>query len=197
MTTLEIILVIGAIALLAITVFAIATAKLYKEKHERIQKRFGSEYDRVLEQTGDARKADRLLENRVKRVRSFKIRALPSAEKRLYQDRWHSIQERFVDSPQGAVRDAHELVLQLMSAIGYPDAEVDQRVEDVSVHHPELVGHYRAACDVARGARSSTASTEDLRQATIHYRALFDELLEEHPPKRSWLPGREPEPART
>jgi hypothetical protein len=116
---------------------------------------------------------------RIKRVRRFPIRALEQPARRHYQERWYAIQQRFVDAPAGAVREAHELVLQLLTALGYPEDTIDQRIEDVSVHHPHLTEHFRVASEVARNARSSEASTEALRQAVIHYRALFDDLLEE------------------
>ncbi len=108
----------------------------------------------------------------------WQMRTLDGRELRHYRSRWDAIQQRFIDSPVSAVREAQALVVSLMTARGYPDANMETRLRDLSEHHPQLVEHFQKASVIARAARLSQASTEDLRKATIHYRVLFDELLE-------------------
>jgi hypothetical protein len=179
MTTMEWVMVVGAIAVVVLAVLAVFAAKGRRmRRHEHLQRQFGPEYERVVEKIGSERAADRVLAGRLDRVERFELRTVPSEEQRGFRQRWYQIQQRFVDSPEAAVREAHELVLEVMRALGYPDADVVQRVDDVSVHHPEVADNFRSAAEVARNVRSGTVSTDDMRQAVIHYRALFDELLE-------------------
>src|SRR5205085_7778008 len=133
---------------------------------------------RAVNQYGDQRKAEAELAAREKRVRKLEIRALASEEQRRFAGAWQKTQARFVDEPSQAVRDADGLVKEVMQARGYPVGDFEQRVSDVSVDHPNVVTNYRAAHDIAARNDSGNATTEDLRQALMHYRSLFEELLE-------------------
>lgn len=143
-----------------------------------LRERFGPEYDRALDEAGSERAARKVLAKRVKRVDRYDLRALGDAEHHRFQTDWERVQARFVDEPSAAVVQAHELVERLMSARGYPVESIDQEIADLSVHHSDVVQHYRAARALAKGARGGTSSTEDLRQAMVHFRALFADLLE-------------------
>jgi hypothetical protein len=138
---------------------------------------FGDEYRRTVEDTGSRREAEAELEERKQRVEALDIRPLPPEERDRYAVQWREVQAAFVDEPQGAVERADRLIGEVMEARGYPMADFDQRVADVSVEHAAVVDHYRTAHDIAnRGARGD-ADTEALRAAMVHYRALFDDLL--------------------
>jgi hypothetical protein len=139
---------------------------------------FGPEYNRVVAERGDQRSAERELADRRKRVSEFEIRPLASADRDRYMERWGAAQRTFVDEPAAAVGEAHVLVQQVMHDRGYPvDEDFEQRAADVSVEHPSVVENYRAANAISVRASQDQASTEQLRQAMVHFRALFDELL--------------------
>ncbi len=141
----------------------------------RIRQRFGPEYGRAVDESGNTRKAEAVLGDRVKRVERLQIRPLSPEEHARFASEWKTVQARFVDDPPGAVGAADRLVGQLMGTRGYPMGEFDQRAADVSVDHPLVVEHYREAHGIV--TRPGKLSTEDLRAALVHYRALFDELL--------------------
>jgi hypothetical protein len=141
-------------------------------RHE-LARRFGPEYERVLNETGSATLAERELEARAKRVRKLAIKDLSEAERHSFSEAWRQTQERFVDTPLIAVRSAHDLVQQVMRARGYPVDDFEQRIADLSVDHASVVEHYRAA----HALNERQANTEELRQAMMHYRALFGDLL--------------------
>lgn len=178
----QILVLLVVIAVIAIA--AIAFVVLRKRRSENLRKRFGPEYDRVLQQEGDTRKAEGVLEFREKRREKFKIRPLPEADKSSFAARWNEVQSRFVDDPRGSVTVADGLVTQVMRARGYPIGEFDQRAADISVDYPVVVENYRSAHQIALRHNAGKASTEDLRQAMVHYRRLFQELLEERQPQR-------------
>ena len=173
-TTMMVVLVIAA---------AIAGGALvwYLQRHrsERLRARFGPEYDRMRAEVGDVRRAEAALAARENRVQKLHIRALNESEVARFAEVWRHIQTLFVDEPKGAVREADQLVNEVMTAKGYPMADFNQRSADISVDHPIVVEHYRAARVIAERNDAGAASTEDLRQALIHYRALFDDLLEQ------------------
>jgi hypothetical protein len=131
----------------------------------------------VAELGGRAR-AEHDLERREKRIQGLNIRSLPPETRDRYVEAWHVDQARFVDDPRGAVLEADLLVQSVMRERGYPVADFDQRVDDISVDHPHVVQNYRAARDIVLQHQRGEATTEDLRRALVHYRALFDELLE-------------------
>jgi hypothetical protein len=149
-----------------------------------LQDRFGPEYDRALEAHHDQREAERELRQREERIEHLNIRSLEREERARFADRWQSTQSRFVDDPTGATDEADELVGEVMAARGYPVGDFEQRAADVSVNHPRVVEHYRAAHAIALRNSSGDADTEQLRQALVHFRALFEELLEAATPER-------------
>lgn len=174
-----VLLIIAVIAVAAIVFLAVR-----KQRSEKLRRRFGPEYDRVVRQEGSARKAEGVLEFREKRREQFAIRPLSEADKNRFSVRWIEVQSQFVDDPRGAVTLADKLVSEVMQARGYPVAEFEQRAADISVDYPVVVENYRAAHGIALRHSAGKASTEDLRQAMVHYRTLFQELVEERHPLR-------------
>jgi hypothetical protein len=159
-----------------------------RQRSEALRARYGPEYDRAVREAGDdRRRAESELLERQERVEHLDIRPLRAEQREDYQQRWRAVQAKFVDDPRGAVSDADGLVEDVMKARGYPVSDFDQRAADLSVHHPAVVSNYRAARDIAQRHRRGEASTEDLRQAMVHYRALFQDLLEdrEHEEERA------------
>lgn len=174
-------MVIAILAALALGAFA-AWFFLRSRRSGRLRETFGPEYDRAVQQTGKRSEAERELEFRKERVSQLDIRPLPPGEGDQYVRDWKDVQKRFVDEPVLAVADADRLVTDLMQRRGYPMADFEQRAADLSVDHPHVVENYRAGHELAARARDGGASTEDLRQAMVHYRTLFDDLLEERAP---------------
>ena len=168
---------ITVLIVVAILVVAAIAVAISQRRKAALRQRFGSEYERAVKEQGSERRAQSLLEHRAKRVEQFRIRRLDAAERDQYTERWRLVQSRFVDDPRDAVVDADETVISLMGALGYPMADFDQRAADLSVDHAQVVDNYRAAHEIALLHRKGEASTEDLRQAMIHYRSLFEELL--------------------
>jgi FtsZ-interacting cell division protein ZipA len=169
--------VIVVIVLIALIVAALVIAR--QRRSQQLQEGFGPEYEHTLEERGgDRRETEAELLERRRRREQFEIRDLDPAARDRYADRWRSAQRRFVDEPGPAVGEADALVTEVMRERGYPVAdEFEQRAADVSVDHPEVVEHYRAAHELSGRANIGEASTEDLRQAMVHFRALFVELL--------------------
>jgi hypothetical protein len=166
------------IVIVAVIVVAIATALVMRRRRtERLQGRFGPEYDRTVEEADGRRSAERELTEREKRRAELDIRPLAPGARDRYAEEWRVVQQRFVDDPGAAIGEADALVTRVMRDRGYPTDDFEQRAADVSVDHPEVVGHYREAHDISLRNDSGGASTEQLRQAMVHYRALFDELL--------------------
>jgi hypothetical protein len=154
---------------------------LQRQRTLHLRERFGPEYERTRTQIGDPRRAEAVLAAREKRVEKLHIRSLSAEEATRFGEVWRHVQALFVDDPKGAIREADELVNQVMSAKGYPMADFTQRQADISVDHPVVVEHYRAARAIAERNQTGATNTEDLRQAIIHYRALFEDLLERKP----------------
>jgi hypothetical protein len=171
-----IILVVAVIAVLAIAVGV--WMYMQKKRTERLRSRFGPEYERVVETDGDRRRAESVLEERQKRIEKLDIRPLPVEDRRRFQEAWTRDQALFVDDPKGAVAEADRLIGDVMKTRGYPVGNFEQRAADISVDYPMVVENYRIAHDIAIRDRRGEAGTEDLRKAMVHYRALFDELLE-------------------
>jgi hypothetical protein len=168
------------IIVIAIIVVVAAIAGIsYEMRRRRLQQRFGPEYDRLVEETGSRSKAQAELANRQRRVAGLDIRPLDPAARARYSQDWAVVQERFVDAPQDAVLAAQRLVMTVMKERGYPTEGGDQVLADLSVDHANVLDHYRAAYGISQRAADNAASTEDLRQAMIHYRALFQDLLGE------------------
>lgn len=174
--TLEIIIaVVVIVAIIAI----VASVMARRRRSEHLRKQFGPEYEHAIAHEGGRSKAEAELAKREKRVSKLEIRPLEPAARMKFVDQWKDVQARFVDDPARAVADADGLLGQVMTARGYPVADFEQRAGDVSVDHPEVVRNYRAGHDIALRHEQGKATTEDLRQAMIHYRALFDELVNE------------------
>lgn len=171
-------LVVVAIVVGVLVVLAIVWAVMQSRRRTRLRERYGSEYEHVVDETGSPRKAASVLEEREERVKELDIRPLEPDEAQAFTAEWTDVQARFVDNPRLATAEADDLVGRVMRARGYPVTDFEQRAADVSVHHPDVVENYRAAHAIAGKAERSQVSTEDLRQALIHYRALFDDLLE-------------------
>jgi hypothetical protein len=163
---------------IAIVVAAGLWFALRWRRTHHLRARFGPEYDRTVVAEGDPRKAEATLEARAKRVEALHIRPLTSQDAARFDDAWRRVQARFVDDPQASVTEADRLVGEAMAARGYPVGDFEQRVADISVDHPDVVVNYRAAREIAAQHARREASTEDLRQAMVHYRALFKDLLE-------------------
>jgi hypothetical protein len=171
------------IALFAAVIVIIAVlAWLYARKRrgttQDLRQKFGPEYDRAVLKHGSERKAQSKLEDREKRVEKLNIRDLDPTEHERFSKRWESVQSRFVDSPKGAVTEADDLISSVMKARGYPVSDFDQRAADISVVHPRVVENYRSAHEIALRVGKEAATTEDLRTAMIHYRSLFEELVQ-------------------
>ena len=168
-------IILTVVVIAAIVIAALSWSRRRRSDHLRDQ--FGPEYDRAIEAKGDRAKAEAELAEREKRVEKLDIRPLDASERRDFIDRWTEVQARFVDDPPRAVAFADALLGQVMKARGYPVTDFDQRAGDISVDHPIVVEHYHKAHDIALRHEKGEASTEDLRQAMIHYRALFDNLV--------------------
>jgi len=171
-----------AIILRVVAVFAvlaIAIVFLRKRSADRLRLRFGPEYERAVVETGGRRKAEAELHQREKRVHGFAIKPLTSAERERYMPAWLEIQTQFVDDPKAAVVGADQLLSEVMGNRGYPVGDFEQRSADLSVDHPVVVQNYRTAHDIAVRDAQGEASTEELRQAMLCYRALFRELVGE------------------
>ena len=179
----QVTIVIGIIALIAI-VAIVAFLLGRKRRSLMLRQRFGPEYDRVVKKEGDVRRGEEVLAFRAERREKLEIRPLSSSSRADFASRWASVQSLFVDDPKDAVSRADELVNQVMLARGYPMGDFDQRAADISVDHPIVVDNYRKAHDVALQHSRGEASTEDLRRAMVHYRSLFDQLLEDPVPLR-------------
>src|SRR5436190_2788676 len=162
-------IIVAAIAVAAGVWFAMA-----KRRRLRLRQRFGQEYDQAVRETGSQRRAEATLEARTRRVERLQIRPLSDADAARFEEAWRQLQNRFVDEPAAAVTEADRLVGEVMNARGYPLGDFDQRAADISVDHPRVVTNYRAARDIAQRHARGEASTEDLRQAVIHYRGLFE-----------------------
>jgi hypothetical protein len=170
-----VIIVVAAVVLVAIVVWRALAAK----KTRTLQGRFGPEYDRTLESAESRRDAEADLKARADRRDELDIRPLAPGARERYLVEWQRVQARFVDDPDGAVRESDMLIQQVMSDRGYPMDDFDQRAADISVDHPDVVENYREGHRLTRAAATGDGTTEDLRQAMVHYRALFDDLLEE------------------
>jgi FtsZ-interacting cell division protein ZipA len=168
--------------LIAIAVVAVLAVVLWqalaRRRTSRLQQRFGPEYDRTLDTTDSKREAEAELQARQEHRQQLEIRPLPQAARDRYLQSWRSVQAQFVDDPRGAVASADSLIQSVMAERGYPVDDFEQRAADVSVDHPQVVENYRHGHQLARASADGTDSTENLRQAMRHYRALFDELVE-------------------
>ena len=166
---------VAAVAILLIVAIAVVGWNAYQTS--RLKKRFGPEYDAVLRRTGSKAKAEKELRQREKRVQHFEIVPLSAADAAKFSTAWNRLQGSFVDDPKGVLIEADKLVRDLLVKRGYPVADFEMRAADISVDHPIVVNNYRAAQRIVSLDQRGEASTEDMRKAVVHFRALFDELL--------------------
>ncbi|HEY5960885.1 MAG TPA: hypothetical protein VIV60_30225 [Polyangiaceae bacterium] len=170
-----------ALAIAAVLVVA-ALVWLYARRRRtttaELRQRFGPEYEHAVREHGSEHRAEVQLADREKRVDKFKIRDLDPAERERFSGQWQALQSRFVDDPKAAVTDADALVSSLMQTRGYPVADFNQRAADVSVDHPRVVANYRSAHEIAERLAKGEANTEELRTAMMHYRSLFEDLVQ-------------------
>ena len=165
------------IAFAMIVVGAVGWLVYSQHRSKRLKQRFGPEYDATVKRLGSKAKAEAELRQREKRVANFEIVALAPADVTRFSQAWTRLQGSFVDDPKGVLIEADRLVRELLLKRGYPVADFDLRAADISVGHPVVVNNYRAAQRIVTLDQRGEASTEDLRKAVVHFRALFDELL--------------------
>ena len=167
---------------IVVVLLVIAGALLARRRRsDHLAHRFGPEYDRAVDRMGSRGKAEADLLAREKRVQKLDIVALPPQDAQRFRSAWQGLQARFVDNPRSAVAEADLLVRDVMSRRGYPMGDFETRAADISVDHPRVVEHYRAAHAIAQRDSREGADTEALRQAFVHYRVLFTDLLETAP----------------
>jgi hypothetical protein len=168
------------VAIALVTGIAIGVGAIYAVQNRRIRKlqeRFGKEYERVLEETGNRSAAEIKLRHRQRRIQKLDVHSLDDGERTRFQDEWRDIQAQFVDNPSLALTEADRLVGEVMAAEGYPMREFAGRTAGISVDHPAVCEEYREGHDIATRNVQGRATTEDLRKAMIHYRTLFEELV--------------------
>lgn len=165
---------LGVVALLVVVGLVSRGAR--RSRSESLREKFGNEYDHVVHETGSRKRAEEELIARSEEVKRYDIRPLQAAERDRYRGDWQRVEQHFLERPTTAVVEADEIVADIMRVMGYPMGDFDKYAAHLSVTHPRIVDHYRAGHRVISGAPGS-ASTEDLRQAMLHYRALFDELI--------------------
>lgn len=167
-----------AVVLVLVVIGAIIGLVAARRSHsQQLHDQFGSEYDRAVQTTGNEKQAQTELEERQKHVKTLDIHPLSASERSRYLTEWTDVQTKFVDEPGQAVIDADRLIIEVMQIRAYPISDFDQRAADISVNYPTLVSNYRAAREIAIKNKQQQANTEELRQAMIYYRSLFEELL--------------------
>jgi hypothetical protein len=169
-------LVVAGVAALVLLIALVWVMQRRRRVH--LRRRFGPEYDRAVRTHKNLRAAELELEERQRRVARLEIHPLTTSDAHRFAESWRTVQRRFVDDPAGAVGDADRLVTEVMQARGYPLGDFERRAADISVDHPRVVANYRAAQVIAERRHRGESSTEDLRQALVHYRELFADLLE-------------------
>jgi hypothetical protein len=169
------IIVIAAVVVAALVIWA----ALKRRRTNTLRNRFGDEYDRTVEELGKPAKAEAALQERQERVAKLDIRPLTPQERGDFSREWREVKAVFVDSPVEAVHHADRLLATIMKTRGYPMADFDRRYEDLTVDHGEVARHYRDGHEITLRHERGQASTEDMRQAMIHFEALFDDLVNE------------------
>ena len=170
--TLTIVLIIVVLVIIAAIVYGVQAGR-----RKKLQSTFGPEYDRVVADAGNRTEAEKELRDREKRHAELELKELSPESQQRYRAAWEEVQIQFVDDPSQAVGTADELVTKLITERGYPTAEYDERLADLSVEHANTLEHYREAHGISERNAAGQASTEDLRLALVHYRALFADLL--------------------
>jgi len=175
MNTTYIILIVVLVLVVGVVLALVYSSR--NRRSSRLQDKFGSEYDHTVQAMGGKKKAQKELEERQKHVNTLEIHPLSPSERAHYLTDWAVVQSKFVDQPGEAIGNADRLINEVMQSRGYPVADFEQRAADISVNYPTLVSNYRAARAIAIKNEQHKADTEELRQAMIYYRSLFDELV--------------------
>jgi hypothetical protein len=173
------IIIIAVVVIVVIMGAIMAPMFARRNRSQKFQNKYGPEYDRTVQAAGNEKKAQAELTDRQKHMDTLNIRPLSVSERERYQAEWTAIQAKFVDQPGQATVEADHLIMEVMKVRAYPVSDFDQRAADISVNYPALVSNYRAAREIAIKNEQHSANTEELRQALIYYRSLFDELLKE------------------
>jgi hypothetical protein len=169
--------IVMAVVVIAIILLLALRVVMSRRRSDQLREKFGLEYDLVVEQVGGRRPAESQLKEREKRVEDLDIHPLPDDDRQRFAQSWQTVQSEFLDDPAVAVTHAERLIAHVMEASGYPAGNFERRVADISVNHSGAVENYRAAHEIAVRHVQGDADTEDLRQAMVHYRALFGDLL--------------------
>ncbi|MDA0636383.1 hypothetical protein OUY22_23430 [Nonomuraea sp. MCN248] len=170
---------VAVVVVAIVAVAAVAYVVVQQQRRSRLRSRFGPEYERTVAEHESKREAEQELIAREQRHAELDIKPLSEESRDAYANRWAIVQERFVDAPGSAVTEADQLVTEVMAERGYPTEDFHQRIADLSVGHAETLTHYRKAHDISERAGRDEATTEELRQAMVHYRELFEDLLHE------------------
>jgi hypothetical protein len=182
---------IAVIVVIVVALIAAVVLIVLRNRTKKLRSQFGPEYDRAVAETGNRLEAEAALERVEKRVKRYPLRPLTPADRDRFQQSWRAIQAMFVDDPARAFLEADKLLSTAVLARGYPPTDFENRAAEISVDHAAMVEHYRAGHEIALRHAQRLASTEDLRKGMVHYRALFDELIEEEPvPLRARTVGR-------
>jgi hypothetical protein len=188
---------LGVLALLIVVALIVRGAR--RSRTESLRDQFGNEYDHAVTEAGSRKRAEQELINRANEVNKYNIVPLNASDRERFRGDWQRVEKHFIERPTTAVVEADELIADIMRVRGYPMGDFDRHAADLSVTHPRIVDHYRAGHKVIAG-KEANASTEDLRQAMLHYRALFDELIDDRigndlptdTPRVSEVPGSTP-----
>lgn len=176
MDTNTLLVILAAIVLLVVGgLLGVAFSR--RQRTRNLRRQFGSEYERMIDEVGDQRRAEEELQARVEHVKSLDIQPLSEEQTGRFANEWRLTQAKFVDEPLVAIQEADRLIKRVMSAKGYPVDDFEQRAADISVDYPDLVVHYRGMRDIVNRSEHEEVSTEEMRQAMVHSRALFEELL--------------------
>ena len=170
-------IIITVVVVLVIIGVILGSVFTRRKRSEQLHDHFGEEYDHTVQSLGDEKKAQTELSERQKHVESLDIRPLTDSERVRYLAEWTAVQSKFVDEPGQAIVDADRLIIEVMQIRAYPVSDFEQRAADLSVNYPAFVSNYRAAREIALKNEQHSANTEELRQAIIYYRSLFEELL--------------------
>jgi len=168
-------ILIAAAGVIAAVLVALVAIRLLRRN--KLRRKFGTEFEYTMEKVGNPRAVAEILVEREKRVKKLDIRELVQDEKERYFNEWTEIQAGFVDNPAKSIEEANRLITEVMIARGFPVADFEQRAADLSVMYPDFVTNYRQANAILLKSRGNGTATEELRQAVVHYRSLFEELL--------------------
>lgn len=175
-TNTTVVAIIAAVILLVIGGY-LGVVFSRRQRSRRLRDQFGPEYERILNEVGDQKEAEEELEARIDHVKSLDIRSLSEEETERFTHEWRSTQAKFVDHPVAAIQEADQLIKEVMSVKGYPVEDFEQRAADISVDYPDLVTNYRGMLEITTRSEQEDVGTEEIRQAMLHSRALFEELV--------------------